>query len=136
MRDQWHQKIDAVTGRFTCFPFAVHPVAGALDWLILVDQRPEYADEAWIVLEHPAAVCAPGRPCPETAGVTCWWRASSPGVWGVMMWWGGPQRAGITDDHSGGIPCSVRASNSGVTATSRAVAISTMAHNDGRLASP
>ena len=95
MGDQWRQKIDAVTGRFTYFPFAVHPVAGALDWLILVDQRPEYADEAWIVLEQPAAVCAAWAALPRAAEVMCWWQASSPGVSGATMWWGGRQRAGI-----------------------------------------
>ena len=68
MRDPWHQKIDAVTGRFACFPFAVHPVADAPDWVILVDQRPAYADEAWIVLEQPAAVCAAWEALPSDSG--------------------------------------------------------------------
>ena len=97
MDEQWHDKIRAVTGRFACFPFAVHPVAGALDRILLVDQRPEYADEAWIVLEISPRSVPPGRTYPQTAQVTCWWRASSPGVWGVMMWWGGQESRGITN---------------------------------------
>ena len=68
MGDQWHEKIHAVAGRFTWCPFVVFPVADAPDWVILVDQRPEYADEAWIVLADPAAVCAAWEALPRDSG--------------------------------------------------------------------
>ena len=92
MGDQWHDTLHAVAGRFACFPFAVHPVAGAPDWILLVDQRPEYADEAWIVLEQPAAVRAAWEALPSDS-------ASDVLVASVFPWCvGGDDVVGWTKD--------------------------------------